>query len=621
MTHIFACRAGQTVFRQVVRTADYPGRVVRQAAPAGVQTSISDLGTPLAAASFVVLDLETTGTSASGSRITEVGAVRVRGGEVVGEFATLVNPGTPIPANITLLTGITQSMVASAPPMEEVLPRLLAFLDAEPDTVLVAHNAPFDTGFLKAACERHGTDWPGYPVVDTLRLARAVLARGETRNHRLATLAAYFGVPVAPNHRALEDARATVGVLHGLVERLRPMGVSSVEELRAVTKPPTKAQRSRRHLAEDLPEEPGVYVFTDARGESLYVGKSKNLRRRVRTYFTAAESRQRIREMAGLVAGVTPIVCSSELEASVRELRIIAERKPPYNRRSRNPERASWVRLTADAFPRLSVVRAVSGDGAAQIGPYASPREAERAREALLHVFPLRQCAHTFRPPEAVAGGSGGGTRVAPQVVTSGARWTGPCVVAQLGRCGAPCDGSESEAEYAVHAEAARVAMTGDPAAVVDAHTARIGELAADLRYEEAAHLRDRLTAFLRGARRAQRLSAIAAVAHLVASRRTAAGWETCVVRHGRLAASAVLRPGTDPAAFLASLVATAEYVPAGYGPSPGALPGETELVLDWLADPATRLVEIDGEWTCPLRSAEAHTGMTHWAHGRASAQ
>lgn len=206
-------------------------------------------------------------------------------------------------------------------------------------------------------------------------------------------------------------------------------------------------------------------------------------------------------------------------------------------------------------------------------------------------------------------------------MVDTGGRWSGACVLAQLGRCGAPCEGAEGPAEYAVHAEAARTAMTGDPEAVVAAHTARIAELAAELRYEEAAEVRDRLTAFLRGARRAQRLSAIAAVSHLVASRRTEAGWETCVVRHGRLAASAVLRPGTDPSAFLASLVATAEHVPPGCGPAPSALPGETELILDWLADPATRLVEIEGEWTCPLRSAEAHTGMTHWAHGRDSAQ
>ncbi|MEV2279317.1 DEDD exonuclease domain-containing protein [Nocardiopsis sp. NPDC049922] len=581
------------------------------AASTGVQTSIVDLGTPLAATTFVVVDLETTGTSATRSRITEIGAVRARGGEVVDEFTALVNPGTLIPANITLLTGITQSMVATAPPLEEVLPDLLALLTADPDTALVAHNAAFDTAFLKAACERLGEPWPDPPVVDTLRLARAVLDRGQVRNHRLGTLAAHLGVAATPTHRALDDARATVGVLHGLIDRLAPAGVQSLEELRAVATPASRAQRARRHLAEDLPEEPGVYVFTDARGATLYVGKSANLRRRVRSYFTAAENRQRIREMTALVEGVTPIVCTTELEASVRELRIIAERKPPYNRRSRNPERAFWVKLTTDAYPRLSVVRAVRDDGAPHLGPYASAKEAERAREALLHAFPLRQCTHAFTPVP--------GAR--PVASRTGDRLVDPCVLAQLGRCGAPCDGTETHADYSVHAASARAAMTGDPATVVTAHTARIAELSADLRYEDAATLRDRLVAFLRGARRAQRLSAIAAVAHLVASRPGGTGWETVVVRHGRLAASAVLRPGTDPAAFLASLTATAERVPAGFGPTPRATAEETELILDWLAHPTTRLVEIEGEWTCPLRGAEAHTGMTHWAHGRASAQ
>lgn len=570
------------------------------AAPNGVQTSISDLGTPLSAVTFVVVDLETTGTSATSSRVTEVGAVRVRGGEVLDEFSTLVNPDTLIPADITLLTGITQSMVATAPPMEEVLPSLLSFVAADPDTALVAHNAPFDIGFLKAACERHGTDWPGPRVVDTLRLARAVLPRSETRNHKLPTLATFFGVPTAPRHRALDDARATVGVLHGLIERLGPMGVHSLEELRSVTTPPTKAQKAKRHLAEDLPEKPGVYVFTDAQGKSLYIGKSNNLRRRVRSYFTAAEGRGRIREMAGLVEGVTPVLCTGPLEASVRELRLIAERKPPYNRRSRYPERVHWLKLTGDAYPRLSVVRVVRDDGAPYLGPYTSVKDAELAREALLHAFPLRQCTHTFAPPE---------------------KTVAPCVLAQLGRCGAPCDGSEALEDYAVHADGARTAMTGDPASVVTVHTDRIARLAADLRFEEAAGHRDRLAAFLRGARRSQRLAAIAAVPHLVASRRGPTGWETCVVRHGRLAASAVLEPGADPAGFLASLNATAERVPAGHGPAPRATAAETELILDWLADSGTRLVEIDGQWTCPLRSAEAHTEMTHWSHGRASAQ
>ncbi|MEU3019988.1 MULTISPECIES: DEDD exonuclease domain-containing protein [unclassified Nocardiopsis] len=588
--------------------------MVRQtAAPEGVQTSIGDLGTPLAGVSFVVVDLETTGTSASRSRITEIGAVRVRDGRVTGEFTSLVDPGTLIPANITLLTGITQSMVATAPPISRVLPDLLAFLAAEPDTVLVAHNAPFDTGFLKAACEREGVEWPGYPVVDTLRLARAVLLRPEVHNHRLGTLAAFFGAPTTPNHRALDDARATVDVLNGLLARLAPLGVTSLEELRAVSKPPSRAQRARRHLAEDLPERPGVYVFTDARGASLYVGKSNNLRRRVASYFTAAESRRRIREMAGLVEGVTPIVCTTELEASVRELRIIAERKPPFNRRSRHPERASWVTLTPEPLPRLSVVRVIKDDGAPYLGPYPSPRAAEEAREAILHALPLRQCTHVFATEEA-PGPSGPLLRVVPGAVR-------PCVLAQLGRCGAPCDGTEPLADYTGHADAARTAMTGDPAVVADALTDRIRELSAELRYEEAASLRDRLSAFLRGARRAQRLTAIAAVPHLVATAPGATGWETAVVRHGRLAGSAVLEPGTDPAAFLASLTATAERVPPGFGPVPNATAAETELVLDWLERPGTRLVEVEGEWTCPLRSAEAYAGMTHWAHGRASAE
>ncbi|MDT0328792.1 DEDD exonuclease domain-containing protein [Nocardiopsis lambiniae] len=574
--------------------------VRRSAVPQGVQLDIGDLGTPLGAVSFVVLDLETTGTSATNSRITEVGAVRVRDGEVVEEFTTLVDPGILIPAEITLLTGITQSMVATAPPMEEVLPKVLAFLTAEAGSALVAHNAPFDVGFLKAACERHGVEWPAPPVVDTLRLARAVLPPGQTRNHRLGTLAAFFGSPVTPNHRALDDARATVTVLNGLIDRLTPLGVGSLEELRAVSKPPTRAQRAKRHLAEGLPERPGVYVFTDARGGDLYVGKSNNLRRRVASYFTAAENRQRIREMAGVVEGVTPIVCATELEASVRELRIIAERKPPYNRRSRNPERARWVTLTTETYPRLSVVSTVKDDGAPYIGPYGSASEAEQAKEALLHALPLRQCTHRL-----TVEGDG----------------TVPCVLAQLGRCGAPCDGTEPLADYLAHAEAARTAMTGDPAVIVDAHTARISELAAHLRYEEAAALRDRLTAFLRGARRAQRLAAIAAVPHLVATRRGPTGWDTSVVRYGRLAAGAVLEPGMEPAAFLRALVATAETVEPAVGPLPSALPAETELILTWLDDPATRLVEIEGEWTCPLRAAEAHTEMTHWAYGRATAQ
>ena len=195
-----------------------------------VQGTLDDLGTPLAGVTFVVVDLETTGGSPAECGITEIGAVKVRGGEVLGEFQTLVHPGHPIPAFISVLTGITDAMVSTAPRLEIALP---AFLDFAADTVLVAHNAGFDISFLKAATARTGRTWPGFRVLDTVHLARQLVTRDEAPNHRLSSLARVFHSPTTPDHRALHDARATVDVLHGLMERVGSLGVHSLEELSA----------------------------------------------------------------------------------------------------------------------------------------------------------------------------------------------------------------------------------------------------------------------------------------------------------------------------------------------------------------------------------------------------
>ena len=182
-----------------------------------VQGTFDDLGTPLSSVTFVVVDLETTGGSPVECGITEIGAVKVRGGEVVGEFQTLVNPGTAIPAFISVLTGITDAMVAAAPRIEAALP---AFLEFATGSVLVAHNAGFDVSFLKAAARRTDHEWPRFPVLDTVHLARQLVRRDEAPNHRLASLARLFHATTVPDHRALHDARATVDVLHGLIERV-----------------------------------------------------------------------------------------------------------------------------------------------------------------------------------------------------------------------------------------------------------------------------------------------------------------------------------------------------------------------------------------------------------------
>jgi DNA polymerase-3 subunit epsilon len=550
-----------------------------------VQGSFDELGTPLREATFVVLDLETTGTSPTQARITEVGAVKVRGGEVLGEFQTFVDPGGPIPAFITVLTGITDAMVLGAPKIGAVL---ASFLEFAKGAVLVAHNAPFDIGFLRAACAATGRAWPAAQVLDTAALARRTLHRDEAPNCKLATLARLFRAGTTPDHRALHDARATVDVLHGLLERLGGLGVESVEELLTFSARVSVAQRRKRHLAEPLPNAPGVYLFLDARDRPLYIGKSRDVRTRVRTYFTASEMRTRMAEMVALAERVQAIVCATPLEAEVRELRLIAEHKPRYNRRSRFPERALWVKVTVEPLPRLSLVRQVAADDAAYLGPFPSTRLAEQAMAALYEAYPIRQCKGRLSP-------RGLGTA---------------CALAEIGRCGAPCDGRESVAAYDTHVRGVRAAMRSDARRLVAAARRRIEALAETQRYEEAAAARDRLAAFVRTAARMQRVEALSSCAELVAAAPDQGGWELAVVRHGRLAGASRVPAGAAVGPYLSALTASAETVLPGPGPLPAASAEESELILRWLDRPGARLVSLSDPWCSPLHGAERYRAL-----------
>ena len=259
-----------------------------------IQLSFADVGSPvtpdelsLRDTTFVIVDLETTGgrtKSTAGARpdaITEIGAVKVRGGVVLGEFATLVDPQRSIPPQIVQLTGITTAMVSAAPTIDAVLPMFLEFAGLDRGTVLVAHNAGFDTGFLRAAAQQCDIAWPRAQVLCTVRLARRVLSREEAPSVRLASLARLFAVSTQPTHRALDDARATVDVLHALIERVGNQGVHTYAELRSYLPDVTPTQRRKRVLAEGLPHRPGVYLFRGPSGEVLYIGTAVDLRRRV----------------------------------------------------------------------------------------------------------------------------------------------------------------------------------------------------------------------------------------------------------------------------------------------------------------------------------------------------
>jgi DNA polymerase-3 subunit epsilon len=534
----------------------------------------------LRSTTFVVVDLETTGGSPEDCGITEIGAVKTLGGQELGEFGTLVNPGQPVPPFVTVLTGITEAMLAPAPGLAEALP---AFLEFARGAVWVAHNAPYDVGFLKAACARFGYPWPQPKVLDTAALARRALTRDEVPNRKLGTLAAYFRTR-APSHRALDDARATVDVLHGLFARLGDHKVFTLGEAIEFARAVSPVQRRKRHLAEGLPDTPGVYVFRAPDDRPLYVGTSRTIATRVRSYFTAAEKRARISEMLAAASRVEAIECAHSLEAEVRELRLIAAHKPPYNRRSKFPERVHWLKLTDEPYPRLSVVRKLTDDRASYLGPFASTRAAELAAAAVYDALPLRQCTHklSVRTPRPA------------------------CALAELGRCPAPCEHQISVPVYeAVAAGPFRAATSDDLGPLVSALLARIDGFAADQRYEEAGVLRGRLGALLRATIRMQRLRSLTVIAEMVAARPAAGGgWELAVVRHGRLVSAGASAPRAHPQPTIDALLATAETVRPGPGPTPCASAEESERVLAWLDKPDARLVQMSEGWSLPAAGA-----------------
>jgi DNA polymerase-3 subunit epsilon len=549
---------------------------------AGDQLAFDQLGTPLHETTFVVFDLETTGVSDEDT-ITEFGAVKVRGGEVLGEFATLVDPGRGIPQEVVSLTGITDAMVYSAPRLDAVLPAFLEFVQG---AVLVAHNAGFDINFVRKACERHGYRWPKPATVCTVQLARRVLTREEAPSCRLSALARLLHASTTPNHRALADARATVDVFHSLLERVGSLGVQTLEELRDYIPDVTPEQRRKRTMAAHLPATPGVYLFLGPGDEVLYVGTASDLRRRVRQYFTASETRRRLREMVALAARVDHVECAHALEAQVRELRLLSAHKPAYNRRSKNPKQAWWLTLTDEPFPRLSLVR-VPRAGA--LGPFRSRGMAEDAMVALQDATGIRPC--TVRIPAQRAAAT-------------------PCALAELHRCAAPCAGRQSVVEYSPSVSAFVSLVAGhrlDPLRVLEQ---RLRAHSAAERFEQAGFDRDRLSALVRTLDRGQRLAALAAVPELVAARPDGAGgWEFAVVRHGRLASAGVARRGVPPMPVVDAITSAAETVLPGEGPLRGAPAEEVGVVLRWLDRPGTRMVRCSQPWTEPAMAAASWRG------------
>ncbi|MFB6247187.1 MAG: DEDD exonuclease domain-containing protein [Salinibacter sp.] len=425
-------------------------------------------------ATFVVTDTETTGTTAESNRVIEIGAVKVRDGSVVDRYQQLVNPQRSIPGRITKLTGITTGMVFDAPTVDEVLPDYLDFLG---DGLLTAHNLSFDKGFLDAELERTGRAPLSNETLCTVRLARRLLPGLDSKG--LSRLTQFYDISVDGRHRALGDAEATGRVLRRFLSQLAfEHEIETVEDLLAfqhrryqkVRAVPDHLQEIREERLPEAPEAPGVYTLKNNKGTPLYIGKAKALTDRLRTHFTAVESKSaRKRKMLQKVRRVDWETTGTELEAILRESRLIKTEKPRYNRAQRRYYSRPFLRLdTTHEYPTISWSRTLADDGAEYYGPVRNRERAEMVVDLASRFFRLRECDD--------------------ERLHLGQR----CLYADMDRCTVPCETEDAEA-YAEAVERVRRFLTGRDRSVLDRLRERMERASEDLDFEKAAEIRDTL--------------------------------------------------------------------------------------------------------------------------------
>lgn len=340
------------------------GNTVALAEPPGAELLLEQ-------ATYVVVDLETTGLRPGTSAICEIGAVRIRDLERVDEFETLVDPGLRIAPGASAITGLRNEQLRGAPRPAEAVQR---FLDFAGDAVLVAHNARFDLAFLDRETERLTGSRIAAPVVDTVLLARTLLA-GRVKGFSLGQLAFFLGTDARPCHRALPDARATAELLLALIGLAQERGARTVADLGSLAATRSRRLLDKRHLAFGAPTRPGVYLFRGRGDQVLYIGRARDLRARLRSYFRSDRQRPAVEAALGATERIEWRVLGSELEAALAELRLIRELRPPGNARVSRPERHVWLRARGDSV--------VASKQPSPVGPLRSRRRAQLAARAL----------------------------------------------------------------------------------------------------------------------------------------------------------------------------------------------------------------------------------------------
>ncbi|MDQ6673597.1 MAG: exonuclease domain-containing protein, partial [Chloroflexota bacterium] len=407
----------------------------------------------LAHTPFVVVDLETTGGSAQYDRVMEVAAIRVENGVIQDRFERLAEPGVPIPAFVTRITGISAALVRGKPSFESVLPDLRRLFDG---AVVVAHNASFDCNFLCQAFKRAGLDWEGDRLC-TLRLARRLIPG--LHSYRLDSLCAFLGFPFVQRHRAGPDAEATLCLLQHLLQTAVGRGIDSLASLLGVQQQPVGTRRHKGRVDEaqvsGLPTTPGVYLLKDRLGQVVYVGKSVNVRQRVRTHLrpsgTASSAAQpRLRRRLAHIADVEAIETTSELEALLLESKLVKRYRPEANSLLRDYHAYPFIKVDmSDPHPRLEATRERPNDETLYFGPFRRAGVVSSAVLFLNEQLGLRQCGGSLRPGQAA------------------------CALLEMKKCLGPCVGAISKTDYAAAVDAGLRVLRGQDEIVLERAGAR----------------------------------------------------------------------------------------------------------------------------------------------------
>jgi len=433
-------------------------------------------------ASFVVLDIETTGLSAMNHRITEIALLRVEGGAIVDRHDMLINPEQYISPFIAEYTHITNAMVFGRPNFIERAPELAQWIGASGPPIIVGHNVQFDKSFLVQSFIRANDPHPiasGFAALPTLCTCRLAKRLTNLQRRGLEHVANHFGIKIKQRHRAMGDAEATAQVLIQFLKMAEELGCEEVGDLVKLQfrKPEqvkrTSIQRTLQEKVHEFPQRPGVYIMRDTRKGVIYVGKAKDLRDRVGSYFSNAviASGTKHQRMMKAVRTIEYEETGSELSALLRESRMIKEFKPQFNRLERSYK--SWAFLKLDVqnlFPKLEAVREPALDGAEYYGPFRYRSSVEALIEVLNRSFTLRECNDSFS-------------------VKPGNK---PCFYYDIGRCKAPCASLESPIEYGSEVERLRQFLAAGEEGILSLVEQMTQDAAEKLLFEEAQFLKER---------------------------------------------------------------------------------------------------------------------------------